>query len=523
MDVHKSEFNLKVSRVLPAKRWQVMRLLTRVEDFSRYLPSILECQVLSRERNRVISSWLVEMEKVPISWKEEEILDLRGFTIRFRAIEGDLEKFEGSWKLVEHPSGGTELFVEATLKLGIPVFEVVAGGIIANKVRNYFDSLLKAFEEALSKRRYRGAGDRPSKHVSGFAVIGHPYNIQHLMSFFEAHQQSRAIPSPKFLAKIFEMAPSFEADAIREFRASSGKTVNGSFIICNIIPDMLDLDIVKAVDKVVDACKLAERRGFGIVALGGFTSIAGERYGDEFLKRVHIPVTTGNTLTAAMAVEQVKKAAEFMELDLSTASLTILGGAGDIGSACARGLADKVREITITSRTGKSFGWIKREIAKAGKAKVRTSLNNRDAVKNADIVIAAASAHKSIVDVKSLKPGTIVCDIGYPKNISYSPTDRQDILVFSGGICEIPCDFQTAFDHSLPTARVLYGCFSEAIVLALEERFERFSWGKGNITKEKMAEILGMATKHGFRPARFFWGERLLSDDEIRSIRAASL
>ena len=520
MDVPKSEFFVKVSRVLPAKRWQVMRFLTRIQDFPSFLPNILECKVLSRERNRVISSWLVEMEKVPIAWKEEDILDFRGFRIRFRAVEGDLEKFEGCWKLEDHPSGGTELSVEATIKLGIPVFEVVAGGILAAKIQRYFDSLLKSFEEGLSKRRYLGLKDRPSKNISGFAVIGHPYNIQHLMNFFEAHQQSRAIPSPEFLAKIFEMAPSFEADAIKEFRSATGKTVNGSFIVCNIIPDMLDVDIEKAVQKVVDACKLAERRGFGIVALGGFTSIAGERYGDEFLKKVHIPVTTGNTLTAALAVEQVKKAAELMELDLCKARVTILGGAGDIGSACARGLADKVREITVTSRTGKSFGWIKREIAKVGKAKVRTSTDNHAAARNADIVIAAASAHKSIVDVSILKPGTIVCDIGYPKNISYSESDRQDILVFSGGICETPCEFRTAFDHSLPTAKVLYGCFSEAIVLALEERFERFSWGKGQITREKMEEILGMALKHGFRPARFFWGQRLVTDDDVRTLGA---
>ncbi len=521
MHATQGEFRININRILPAKRWQVMRLLTRVEDFPRYLSNILECKVLFRERNRVVSSWLVEMEKIPLSWKEEEILDLRGFKIGFRAMEGDLEKFEGFWKVEEHSSGATKLSVEATVKLGIPVFDEVAGGIVAEKVRNYFDSLLKAFEEALSRRRYERMGERPSRHVSGFAVIGHPYNIQHLMNFFEAHQQTRAIPSPEFLAKIFEMAPSFEADAITEFRSSNGKTVNGSFIVCNIIPDMVDMDIEKAVSKVVDACKLAERRGFGIVALGGFTSIAGERYGDEFLKRVHIPVTTGNTLTAALAVEQVKKAAALMELDLSRASVTILGGAGDIGSACARGLADKVREITITSRTGRSFNWIKKEIAKAGKAKVRTSLDNRAAVKNADIVIAAASAHKSIVDVSSFKSGAIVCDIGYPKNISYSPTDRQDILVFSGGICEIPCEFKTAFDHSLPTARVLYGCFSEAIVLALEERFERFSWGKGNITREKMAEILGMAAKHGFYPAPFFWGEREVKVEELSGLLKA--
>lgn len=519
MDKNAGIYAVSTSRVLPAKRWQVLRLLTRVEDFPRYLPSILECKVLSRERNRVVSSWLVEMEKIPISWKEEETLDIRHGMIRFRALDGDLERFEGCWKFEEHPSGGTELFLEATIKVGIPVFEVVAGGILAKKVRSYFDSLLKAFEEELSRRRYHGTEKHPPKHGNGFGVIGHPYNLNHLIKFFQSVKPDMKVPSEEFLVKIFDLAPSFVSHDIKEFRASSGKTARGAFIACNIIPDLLEQDMLKGVQKVVEACKVAEKLGLGIVALGGFTSIAGERYGEEFLKKVHIPVTTGNTLTAALAVEQVKKAAGLMEMDLSKASATILGGAGDIGSACARGLAGKVREITITSRTGKSFGWIKREIAKAGKAKVRTSLDNRAAVKNADIVIAAASVSRSILDIADFKPGAIICDIGYPKNISYRECDRRDILIFSGGICLLPQEFSAGFDIGLSSPRVLYGCFSEAIVLALEKRYENFSWGKGNITLSKMAEILGMARKHGFEIAPFFWGNRLVTDEEVRAIK----
>jgi len=519
MDKNAGIYAVSTSRVLPAKRWQVLRLLTRVEAFPCYLPSILECKVLSRERNRVVSSWLVEMEKVPISWKEEEILDFRRGMIRFRTLGGDLERFEGCWKFADHPSGGTELFLEATIKVGIPVFEIVAGGIVAKKVHSYFDSLLKAFEEELSRRRYRGTGSHPPRHGNGFGVIGHPYNLNHLIKFFQSVKPDMKVPSEKFLVKIFDLAPSFVSHDIKEFRASSGKTARGAFIACNIIPDLLDKDMSKSVQKVVESCKVAEKLGLGIVALGGFTSIAGERYGDEFLKKVHIPVTTGNTLTAALAIEQVKKAAGLMEVDLSKARATILGGAGDIGSACARGLAGLVREITVTSRTGKSFGWIKREIAKAGKAKVRTSLNNRAAVKNADIVIAAASVSHSILDVADFKPGAIICDIGYPKNISYRECARRDILIFSGGICALPQEFSAGFDIGLSSSKVLYGCFSEAIVLALEKRYENFSWGKGNITLSQMAEILGMARKHGFEIAPFFWGNRLVTDEEVRAIK----
>ncbi len=48
MDVPQGEFVVSTSLVLPAKRWQVLRLLTRVEDFPAYLPEVKECRVLSR-------------------------------------------------------------------------------------------------------------------------------------------------------------------------------------------------------------------------------------------------------------------------------------------------------------------------------------------------------------------------------------------------------------------------------------------------------------------------------------------
>ena len=162
---------------------------------------------------------------------------------------------------------------------------------------------------------------------------------------------------------------------------------------------------------------------------------------------------------------------------------------------------------------------MRKVIAMFGKAKYRGLHDNNEAVRDADIVIAAASVSHSILDIASFKPGAIVCDIGYPKNISYRECDRQDILVFSGGICSLPQEFNAGFDICLPSAKVLYGCFSEAIVLALEERYENFSWGKGNITQEKMAEILGLARKHGFELAPFFWGHRLVTDEEVRAIK----
>ncbi|HOW59301.1 MAG TPA: SRPBCC family protein [Candidatus Omnitrophota bacterium] len=516
-----NEFVVKASRILLAKRWQVLRLITQVQDYSRYMPNVKECKVLSRNRNRVVTLWKVEMGRIPISWQEEDTLDFRDFQIHFKTIDGDLEKFEGYWKLQEHPSGGTEVFVEATIRLGIPIVENIVGGMVAERVKKNLEAILRAFEEALTARRYQKIRSRGSHDIKGFGVIGHPYNLKHLVQYLKSFNPAMRVPSPEFLSKVFELMPSYVTHEIKKFQAASGKNVHGSFIMCNIIPDMLDKDIEQVVRKVVESCKVAEKLGLGIVALGGFTSIAGEKYGDQFRQLINVPVTTGNTLTAAMAVEGVLKAARLRGLDLSQAKVTVIGGVGDIGSACARSFARKVKEITITSRSAEHLEKA-RFMLDGFPAKFSGSHDNNAAVRDADIVIAAASASQSIVEISSFKSGAIVCDIGYPKNIAYADTDREDILIFAGGICSLPQELNSGFDIGLPSSKVLYGCFSEAIVLSLEERYENYSWGKGNITEEKMAEILAMARRHGFELAPFFWGHRQLSDEEIQAIKVKS-
>lgn len=66
---------------------------------------------------------------------------------------------------------------------------------------------------------------------------------------------------------------------------------------------------------------------------------------------------------------------------------------------------------------------------------------------------------------------------------------------------------------------MLYGCFAEAIILSLEDRYENFSEGRGKITAEKIEEIKVMGEKHGFRLSPFYWGDRLMTEKEVSAIR----
>ncbi len=510
---------VNVHRLLGAKKWKILRLITRVKEFPQYMPNVKQCSTIEKGKKYAITSWNVDVDGIPLQWKERDEFDFEHFTISFKAIEGDLERFDGEWQLKDHPSGGTEVFIQVIAKIGIPLLEKVIGGVIAEKLRKNFDMMLSAIDEKLTTQRYKNIADRRVSDIRGFAVIGHPYNLNHLIRYFKYFKPELKLPSEGFLLKLFEMTPSYRSYDIKNFKSITGKTTNGYFIMCPIIPDMLAIKPEKVVEKVGQACRVAEELGVGIVSLGGFTSIAGEKYGKILTGFANVPLTTGNTLTVAMVLEGVYQACKLMEIDLAKAKVTIIGGAGDIGGSCAKILASKVEEITITGRSEKNLMEAERILGYSGKARIKTSRDNNQAVRNADVLIAAASVSSSIIDFGNFKPGAVICDVGYPKNISYTMCHRDDIFIFSGGLVKLPTEFDLGFDIGLPSNRILYGCFAEAIVLDLEERYENFSWGKGAITADRVALILEMCKKHGFELAPFFWGIRQIGDQAIEKIK----
>ena len=131
--------------------------------------------------------------------------------------------------------------------------------------------------------------------------------------------------------------------------------------------------------------------------------------------------------------------------------------------------------------------------------------------RDADLVICAASLTASDLLLDHLPPGSIVCDAGYPKNLSGHFAPRGCPVFYgglgqaSGGIKLDPDLLGIVYPYSLDN--LTHGCLLEGIVLAMEQRFEPFSQGRGLITPQRVEEIWHMAQKHGIGLPPLFNGE----------------
>ncbi len=347
-----------------------------------------------------------------------------------------------------------------------------------------------------------------------FAFLLHPVSMA---DFYRKFGFLRRMPD-RLVEGAFRLVPPFVGSHITGIESAAGATAEGWFLILPWTPRLLlETPWPVTLRRLEQAGRLAERQGAQILGLGAYTKIAGDR-GVTLNERLGIPVTTGNSSTAATAVEGALLGAERMGIAPRSATVAIIGATGSIGAACARVLSNGVGRLLLVARDPERLAALADELrADGAEVAVRTDLQG--AVREADIIICVSSAIEEILSPDDFRPGAVVCDVARPRNVSAALSGaREDVLVIDGGVISVPgarMDFGMNFGFPPRTAEA---CIAETIILALEGRWESFTLGR-DISADRVREIAALGRKHGLKVAGFRRFERALSDADIDAIR----
>ncbi len=287
-----------------------------------------------------------------------------------------------------------------------------------------------------------------------------------------------------------------------EVKSATGISIEGSYIDSCFVPEMLSR-FKTARRKVLNAMELAQKKGINITALGGFTSIIFENFNLLQHKQIRNTslewerFTTGNTHTAWVICKQLEINAPRIGIDLKKATVAVIGATGDIGSAVCRWLINKtgISELLMVARQQEPLALLQKELDGG----TVTSLN--EALPQADIVVWVASMPKTIeIDTDNLKKPCLMIDGGYPKNLD-EKFHGENTHVLKGGIVEFFNDIgwnMMELAEMQNPQREMFACFAEAMILEFEKCHTNFSWGRNNISLEKMEFIGAASLKHGF-------------------------
>jgi acetylornithine/succinyldiaminopimelate/putrescine aminotransferase/predicted amino acid dehydrogenase len=341
-------------------------------------------------------------------------------------------------------------------------------------------------------------------HIPKLAFLTHLINEHHLRKFDPVFENMSAKDCQKF---IYEYGPHIKMLNYHEqiIESTNGNKVHltlyGSVLPTSFFETSLRLKDSKALKIVQDLINQVRNTGSQLAGLGQYTSIVTEN--GTLLDHKKIGITTGNSLTAAYAIEGVRKVLEMRGQSLRDKKVAIIGASGNICNVMAQILADEAKEIYLFhhedyKESSKLQFAVKNILAHSiitpEKLIVGSSL---DHIRDCDVILLGTNSSKTLIYPQHLKQNAIVLDISVPTNIDKSVfKERPDVECFIGGLAKLPMG-QSIDLKSFPTPKgETFACMAETITLGLHQKTNNFSYGQ--ISKSQLIEILELAKQAGF-------------------------
>jgi len=359
-----------------------------------------------------------------------------------------------------------------------------------------------------------------------FAFVIHPTSLEDVVRY----EPGAVGKGAALIGKIMEWMPAYAAAHVTGVRTPDGRETEGWFVAAPFMPEaMLALPRERVYRKILDAIELGASFGAEIVGLGAFTGVVGDA-GVTLAERSPIPVTTGNSLTIAGGVASLVRGAREMDIPLDEATAVVIGATGSIGSACVELLAAQVARVVLVARNRTRLERLAGSLRGRVSCELEISTDVRAAVPRGRLVLTATTSTQELIEPADLQTGAVVCELSLPHDVGRRVAlERPDILVTEGGNFRVPGNPRFArvrepgrdFDLGLPP-RTALACMSETMVLALEERRENYTLGRG-IELDRVREIDALAARAGFELAGMRAFDRAVTPERIAAVKAAAL
>ncbi len=354
--------------------------------------------------------------------------------------------------------------------------------------------------------------------VNRFAFVIHPLSVRYIYKH-PILKNFQWVPKRLMEWTVAQLPPMYVSNITGGESPTTGQKIEGTLITLGATPkELMRRSPGFTYRKLIQAARMAERRGARLMGLGAFTSVVGDA-GITVAQKSDIGITSGNSLTVAATLETAKLAVQKMGGRIDQGTAVVVGATGSIGSVCARLIAQwlgpRGKVVLVAPRAERLIELKRRIEEESPGVEVVVATNPDDYVGDADLIVTTTSAaHKKVIDVTKLKPGAVICDVARPPDVKEEDAKkRPDVLVIESGEILIPGDIDFGFDIGLPP-KTSYACLAETALLAMDGRFDDYTLGR-NIDMELVKEIYRLFKKHGFQLAGLRSFDQYLTDEDI--------
>jgi predicted amino acid dehydrogenase len=365
------------------------------------------------------------------------------------------------------------------------------------------------------------------KRVNRFAFVVHPLSQDYLKKIKPVKLISRLTPKSAMdtIEKVMAWSPPFIYSKVTGIKSPTGIEAEGWLIAIGATPRQMLAHSPEFINaRLLKAAEIAKGLGAQILGLGALTKAMGDA-GITVAKLSDIPITTGNSYSASAALWATADAVRrmgFIEVARGKrlkGKTMVIGATGAVGSVCSKLLATAFEEIYMVDTHDAKLLALRESILNEFKdVHITISTRADKYLPDMDVIVTAAvMSDKTMMDLDQVKPGCVITDVNRPLNFTLTDVKkRPDVLIIASGEITLPGEPEFR-DIGLPPGTA-YASMAEAIVLALEGRFENFSVGR-DIQWEKVSEIYKMGLRHGMRLASITGIEGILDDKDFQRVR----
>jgi len=251
---------------------------------------------------------------------------------------------------------------------------------------------------------------------------------------------------------------------------------------------MLEIDLEKVRKHIFDAAMyLQEEYGIDLIQLGALTTSVtsggmwfAEQEGYEGF------VNHGDSYTAAITCQAVKKSLKLMHIEPSEKTLAIVGAYGVIGEAVSKKLVKNFRHSILIGPREEKLKELQERLS--GSFTTTTELKTKEA----DIIVTATNHPKALLDSHHLKKNVIVVDVSQPVNVSKEVCiKRPDIIRVDGGYVDFPIKLPIP---EMPPYKN-FACIAEVVMQAMENEKKNHV---GSIEMDHLEKTEEWGKKYGF-------------------------
>ena len=426
---------------------------------------------------------------------------------------------------------GVDVIIDTTPKIlkkvvGVSALEALLfAALDIDQDQGSEDDLLEVISDLKMPPRIIFPSGKPQQ-VKRFAFVVHPPSQDFLKKVKPIEVVSDIAPGMmNTVEKVMAYSPPFVYSKVSGIVSETGVGAEGWLIALGVTPEQMQAHPPEFTTKrIMEAAKIAKKLGAQVMGVALLPKTMADT-GREVAKHAVLPITTGNSYTASATLWAVAEVVRQMGLckkkdgKILQAKAMVIGATGGVGKICSHLLATAFNEVFLVGRNIAKLLTLQESIQKAiPRVKLHVSTRSDTHLDKMDVVVAASSGARHVLDIMQVRPGCVIADITMPMIFSKEDTaKRPDVVVIRSGEIQLPGENVEMADIGLP-ANVAYAALAETIILALEGQFEVFNTG-GPPQWDKVKEIYRLGLKHGMKLAAVSGVEGFFSEKDITKIR----